>query len=71
MNGIIPDIKNTLGRQFLSFKNFRFEIINSDITDKSRHNVAINFYSEPLIWHDTIAQICLFSFAKTSPQSMM
>ncbi len=61
LNGIIPDVKNTLGKQFLPFKNFRFEIINSDITDKSKHSVALNFYSEPLMWHDTIAANLLIS----------
>jgi hypothetical protein len=69
LNGIIPDIKNTLGKQFLPFKNIRFEIINSDVTDKSRHNVAINFYSEPLLWHDTVAGNLLVSFPDQPAQN--
>jgi hypothetical protein len=54
LNEKIPDVYNTLGRQFLSFKNFRFEIINSDIKDSSKHTVAINFFSEPVTWIDSI-----------------
>jgi hypothetical protein len=50
----IPDILNILGKHFLTFKNFRFEIVNSDVNDISKHRIAINFYSEPLEWYDTI-----------------
>ena len=57
----IPDILNNLGKHFLSFKNYRFEIINSDIKSKTSHQVAINFFSEPMIWHDTIDSYLLVS----------
>lgn len=50
----IPDVLNTLGRHFLLFKKYRFEIINSDSKDPSKHTVAINFFSEPVTWIDTI-----------------
>ncbi|MDQ1140298.1 hypothetical protein [Pedobacter agri] len=33
LNGIIPDILDNLGRRFLTFENFKFEIINSDFND--------------------------------------
>ncbi|MGV3538263.1 MAG: hypothetical protein ACO1OQ_00540 [Rufibacter sp.] len=61
LNGIIPDIINNLGRHFLPFTNFRFEIINSNVFDQTRHQVAINFYSEPLVWHSTIGDYLLIS----------
>lgn len=54
LNGRVPDISNSIGKTFLPFKNFKFEIINADITDKKKLQVAVNFISEPLIWHDTI-----------------
>ncbi len=54
LNDVVPDVVNALGKQFLRFQHFRFEIINSDVQDSTKHQVAINFYSEPLIWHDTI-----------------
>jgi len=50
----IPDITNNLGRSFLTFSGFRFEIINSSIRDKSKHQIAINFFSDAMIWHATI-----------------
>jgi hypothetical protein len=61
LNDTVPDILNNLGKHFLKFKQFQFEIINSDIADKSKHQIAINFYSEPLIWHDTIGNYLVVS----------
>jgi len=61
LNDRIPDITNVLGKTFLCFKQFYFEIINSNINNKSVHSVAINFYSDPLIWVDTIGDHLLLS----------
>ena len=61
LDGIMPDILNNLGKHFLKFSNYRFEIINSDIKNKASHQVAINFFSEPLTWHDTIENYLLVS----------
>ncbi|GAB3914115.1 hypothetical protein [Mucilaginibacter boryungensis] len=61
LGGIIPDILNTLGRRFLRFNNFQFEIINSDISDSDKHVIAINFFSTPLLWIDTVDNYLLVS----------
>jgi hypothetical protein len=61
LNGLLPDIQNNTGRHFLHFSNFRFEIINSSVNNKTMHQVAINFFSEPLIWQDTIGDLLLVS----------
>src|SRR5260221_11985759 len=37
LKGIIPDILNNLGRHFMHFDDYRFEIINSSIIDKAAH----------------------------------
>ncbi|MBC6608056.1 hypothetical protein H8B13_14610 [Hymenobacter sp. BT188] len=63
LGGLVPDVIDNLGRHFLKFSKFQFEIINSDLLDKARHQVAINFYSEPLMWHDTIGTQLLVSEA--------
>lgn len=52
--GIVPDVTNTLGKTFLPFSNYRFEIIQSDVQDKGRHRIALNFYSEELRWLHTV-----------------
>ncbi|RYE36187.1 MAG: hypothetical protein EOP42_04240 [Sphingobacteriaceae bacterium] len=61
LNSIVPDIFNNLGRRFLHFERFHFEIINSHFEQKDRHQVAINFFSEPMIWHATIDSYLLLS----------
>lgn len=61
LGSIMPDILNNIGRRFLTFNKFQLEIINSDINDKDKHQVAVNFYSEPLVWHDTIDSYLLLS----------
>ncbi|MFT3826741.1 MAG: hypothetical protein QM731_22655 [Chitinophagaceae bacterium] len=61
LSGKIPDLTNSLGKLFLPFHNFRFEIINSNVTDKSKHQVAVNFFSDPLTWHHTVGEQLLLS----------
>ena len=69
LNGIIPDILDNLGRRFLTFENFKFELINSDINDIEKHKIAINFFSKPLIWHDTIDNLLLVSQFKENNEA--
>lgn len=57
----IPDVKNVLGKTFLSFQNYRFEIIESAINNRAKHVVAINFYSEPITWLQTIGDTLLLA----------
>lgn len=61
LNGKVPDLLNNLGKLFLPFRNFRFEIINSHIKDKTKHQVAINFFTDHLTWHETINNQLLLS----------
>jgi len=68
LGGLVPDVLNNQGRHFLPFTKFQFEIINSDLLDQSRHQVAINFYSEPLVWHETIAPYLLVSEKAVLPE---
>ena len=61
LNGKIPGPLNSQGKYFLTFTSYRFEIIHSDIRDKTAHRVAVIFYSEPLIWHTTVGDQLLVS----------
>jgi hypothetical protein len=54
LNEKIPDVVNMWGKVCVPFKNFRFEILQSHMKDRTQHKVAIYFYSEPLIWIATI-----------------
>lgn len=68
LNNIVPDILNNIGRRFLKFNRFQFELINSDIHDQSKHQIGINFYSEPLLWLDTIGDFMLVSAFINNPE---
>jgi len=54
LKDVVPDIANAYGKLCLPFKRFKFEIIHSDIREKSSHKVAVYFYSEPITWIDTV-----------------
>lgn len=59
----MPDVVDNLGRQFLRFTQFQFELVNSDLLDQARHQVAVNFYAKPLRWHDAVGPYLLVSVA--------
>jgi hypothetical protein len=61
LNGKVPDILNQTGKLFLPFKGYKFEIINSDVRNKAKHLVVVNFISEPLTWYDTVDNLLLVS----------
>ena len=70
LKDVIPDITNAYGKLCLPFKNFKFEIIQSHITDKSQHKIAIWFYSEPLTWIDTIGNQLLISYGQVIDEGL-
>lgn len=61
LNNKMPDVQNTLGKTFLPFSNFKFEIINSDTKDITKHRVAVNFYSEPVQWITTVGNTMIIA----------
>ncbi|MCK7556062.1 hypothetical protein MKQ70_13950 [Chitinophaga sedimenti] len=67
LGGRVPDVTDNLGKLFLRFENFRFEIIQSDRATIQQHRVAINFYSRPLYWLDTIHDYLLLSDPESAP----
>lgn len=61
LHGWVPDVVDNLGQHFLKFTQFQFELLASDVLDQAWHQVAINFYSEPLVWHATVGPYLLVS----------
>ena len=57
----MPDVLNNLGKLFVPFSSYRFEIIESDVRDKAKHRIAIELFSDPLHWIDTIGNQLLVS----------
>ncbi|MBX3253425.1 MAG: hypothetical protein KF862_04725 [Chitinophagaceae bacterium] len=71
LNNKIPDVVNNIGKTFLRFSNFYFEIVNSDIQNKPIHSVAIHFFSNALQWHETIGEYLLLSAADNDSEDQM
>lgn len=61
LNKIIPGVEDNLKNTFLPFSEYRFELLSSDTSNKAMHKVAINFYSDPLLWIDTIDEYLVVS----------
>ena len=60
LNKQIPHLHTTLD-QSVAFSTYQFEVIESDITDKSRHKIAITYFTGPLILHAVIGNYLLLS----------
>ncbi|MBX2921117.1 MAG: hypothetical protein KF746_02910 [Chitinophagaceae bacterium] len=71
LNNKIPDVVNNIGKTFLSFSGFYFEIINSDVQNKSVHSVAIHFFSNAFKWHETIGEYLLLSATGNDTEAQM
>ncbi|MBI1781678.1 MAG: hypothetical protein HYR66_09960 [Sphingobacteriales bacterium] len=67
LNKIIPGVEDNLKNTFLPFSEYKFELLGSDTSNKTTHKVAINFYSDPLLWIDTIDEYLLVSTMKATP----
>jgi hypothetical protein len=52
LQGVIPGLLNAHGKIVVPFKNFKFNIIESDITNGKLHRIEIIFISEPIICID-------------------
>ncbi|HVX49894.1 MAG TPA: hypothetical protein VHB48_07045 [Chitinophagaceae bacterium] len=60
-NGLVPGIVNIHGKPFLPFKQYRFEIIDSDVANAANHCIAISFVTEPCLWIDTIGSTMIIA----------
>jgi hypothetical protein len=65
MNGVIPGLHDMLEKLTVPFKDFKFEIMESHIKDKLKHKISIYYYSDPMIWIDTIDNTLLMADYKS------
>ncbi|HNP33084.1 MAG TPA: hypothetical protein PKN96_07310 [Flavobacterium sp.] len=54
LKGNFHRVTDVLGNTFFPFTNYQLDIVNTDITDISKHKIGITFYSPLLILIDTI-----------------
>ncbi len=58
LNNQIPNLQDTLG-QNIRFETYKFEVIESDITNKSAHKVAIIYFTDTLTLFEIIGDYML------------
>lgn len=61
LNNLVPDVTNAAGKLCVPFRNFKFEILQSHVSDKSQHRIALSFYSEPLLCVGTLESRLVFA----------
>lgn len=61
LKNVIPNIASTFGKSIL-FDTHEFEVIESDITNQQLHEVAIIYYSKPLILLEIIGEQLLVAY---------
>lgn len=64
----IPGLLNVHGKNVVPFKNFKFSIIQSDMTDSKLHQVEIIFISEPLTLIDAFNNHYLIAIGNKQQQ---
>lgn len=62
LNGVIPGVKNRIpGQTQPAFQSHNFEIVHSDLADRSKHHVAITYYTGVLTLLDSFADQLLLA----------
>lgn len=61
LNNTIPGLKDTLGKNLL-FETHQFEVIESDITDKSKHTIAIVYFTATLTLYEKFGDFLLLAY---------
>jgi len=65
LNKKIPYLYDNTGKNIL-FENWQFELIVSDITNRTSHVVAINYFTEVLTLYHIIGKYLLLAYGGTS-----
>ncbi len=63
LNNQIPNLQDTLG-QNIRFETYKFEVIESSITDKTVHKVAIIYFTDTLTLFEIIGDYILLGVDK-------
>ena len=61
LKGQIPGLKDNLGNSGMAFINYRVDIVDADLHDKSSFKIGITFYSPPMLLLEVIDKSVLVS----------
>lgn len=51
LNGTLPWLQDNAGELYFHFKQYRFEVLESDVKQAAFHRIAVWFFSGPMRWH--------------------
>lgn len=54
----VPDV---LGNNYFSIEGYKMDIINTDISDISKHKIGVTFFSKLMLWIDVVNNCYLCS----------
>ncbi len=55
LKNVIPHYKDNIGKA-INFESYHFELLESSVSDKSKHAVAVHYTTPRLILHQTIGE---------------
>lgn len=61
LKGLCHRVPDVLGNNFLPITNFQLDIVNTDITDITKHKIGVTFFSPLLVLIDTVNNCFLVS----------
>jgi hypothetical protein len=67
LDGSLPWLQDNAGESYFRFKQYRFEVLESDVKQPALHRLAIWFYSEPMRWHAQTGNYLLVSAVNHEP----
>lgn len=67
LDGNLLWLQDNAGELYFRFKQYRFEVLESDAKQAAFHRIAIWFYSEPMRWHAQAGSYLLVSAAGNEP----
>ena len=56
----MPSLKNNAGKN-IEFNTWQFELVDSDIRNRSRHTIAINYYTDTITVIETLGEYMLLA----------
>lgn len=71
LNGQIPGLTDALGHP-VAFVEHQFALLDSDITDRTKHRVALTYLTDSLTWLSTVGHYLLLASGdqRTAPKTV-
>ncbi|WP_276482032.1 hypothetical protein [Paraflavitalea pollutisoli] len=61
LNQIVPGISDTLGKVAITFSQYEFALVDSDLANKRQHQVSITYTTEPFLFFGSVSNNLIVS----------